>query len=405
MNKASPIQASSPIAGFYKTRLAGKGPWVPAELYLADDQTNEFGLPVWHCELPNRIMTDTIEVLDMWPYLAKHPIDKTEYDCMVADLEHARAERPLDAMAMSVTEITEPGIYTIPASEYHADPCPQPSLSASIAWTMLNRSPLHCWTKSPRLNPDFEPEEKAIFDLGKAAHNMVLRQDYWREEITVIDAPDWRTKAAKEQRDEAREAGRYPLLQEQYERIDQMVRVVEHHSHAKWAFVDGKPEQTLIWRDGDTGIWLRCRPDFMPNDPRGPWPDYKTTQDAKPGAWDRRFITDHGGILRAAFYEAGIRACTGVDKVTQFYVVQETAPPHAVVVRVVEDSALMDVGRAMLRKAIAVWAKCLRMNHWPSYELFGALQAPRWTEDAWAVEYADWMQAAKPKAEMEVIMP
>ena len=25
-------------------------------------------------------------------------------------------------------------------------------------------------------------EDKAIYDLGSAAHNMVLRQDYWREE-------------------------------------------------------------------------------------------------------------------------------------------------------------------------------------------------------------------------------
>lgn len=99
MTSTNPIQASSPIAGFYKTRLAGKGPWVPAELYLADDQTNEFGLPVWHCELPDKIVTDTVEVLGMWPYLAKNPIDKAEYDYMVANLEHARAERPLDAMA------------------------------------------------------------------------------------------------------------------------------------------------------------------------------------------------------------------------------------------------------------------------------------------------------------------
>ena len=307
-----------------------------------------------------------------------------------------------------MSEITKSGVYELPAEDYHADPCPEPSLSASIAWTLIDRSPLHAWTKHPRLNPDFEPVVKAVFDLGSAAHNMVLRQDSWREEIEIIDKPDWRTKDAREARDEAHAAGRHPVLREQYENLDRMVGVLERHPQARRAFTAGKPEQSLFWQDPDTGIWMRCRPDYEPSKPTAPWPDFKTTQEGRPDRWDRRFTLDHGGVMRAAFYEEGIRRCYGVESPTLYYVVQEIAAPYAVTVRVVDsDSELMKIGRAMLRKAIVFWAESLKTGQWPCYELTGILALPHWAENQWSVEYADWMPKVEtPEHELtEVVIP
>lgn len=277
------------------------------------------------------------------------------------------------------------GVHTdVATAVYHADPCPEPSLSASIAWALINRSPAHARIKHPRLNPDFVPEEKAIFDLGSAAHHMVLRQAFWREEIVQIDAPDWRAKAAREKRDEAREAGLVPILTGQYEALERMVAILESHPQARNAFREGTPEVTLVWYDEDTGVWCRIRPDWQPRAPDLPWPDYKTTADAKPEMWDRRFAADHGGLLRAAFYEEGIRRCCDVADPTLFYVVQETAPPHAIVIRVVEsDSTAMEIGRRMMHQAMAEFARCLEFGIWPSYDLVGALQAPKFMEMKW----------------------
>lgn len=289
--------------------------------------------------------------------------------------------------------ITEPGVYNISSAEYHSDPVVEPSLSASLAWELLNRSPLHCFTKSPRLNPDYVHEEKAIFDLGSAAHNMVLRQDYWREEIRVVDAPDWRTKAARADRDAAHDAGQYPLLRDQYDAIQAMVTVLEQHPHASKAFRDGKPEQTLLCRDA-SGVWMRCRPDYTP--PTHPttmaWPDYKTTTDARVGRWDARFIRDYGGALRAAHYEHCILAVTGI-RPRLYYVVQEVMPPFAIRVVVVEgNSEFMRIGRAMLKRAIRTWAECLKTNTWPSYELITEIAMPAWAETSLAIDYADDME-------------
>jgi hypothetical protein len=275
----------------------------------------------------------------------------------------------------------KPGVHhNIAADVYHADPCKTPSASASILATIDSQSPAHAWVKHPRLNPDFEPENKTVFDLGSAAHNMVLRQDFWREEIEVIEAANWYSKAAREARDEAHEAGRHPVLRWQFEALEKMVGTLEAHPNASRAFTEGQPEASLIWEDEKTGCLCRCRPDWMPDDVSRPWPDYKTTQSAKPGEWDRRFLLDHGGLIRLAFYEEGIRVTTGHMPII-YLVVQEVTAPHAIVVRTVgQNSNMMVIARRKMRAALDRWAECLKKDEWPSYDLVGILALPEWAE-------------------------
>jgi hypothetical protein len=54
------------------------------------------------------------------------------------------------------------------------------------------------------LNPDFKPREEARFDLGRAAHQVLLEGN---ANVAVIEESDWRTKAAKDARDWARSRG------------------------------------------------------------------------------------------------------------------------------------------------------------------------------------------------------
>ncbi len=108
------IDPSKPIAGFYKTRLARNGPWVPAEIVYLEDA---FDLPVWHIKLgTGDEITDQIEVLEMWPYLAKHPIDQASYDYMLADQAHAAEHRPLDAKATPTRPVDWTG-HNMPPSD------------------------------------------------------------------------------------------------------------------------------------------------------------------------------------------------------------------------------------------------------------------------------------------------
>ena len=69
--------------------------------------------------------------------------------------------------------ITKPGVYDLPMAEYHADPCPEPSLSSSIIRLLCSASPLHAWTAHPRLNAAYVAEESDRFDVGTAAHALL----------------------------------------------------------------------------------------------------------------------------------------------------------------------------------------------------------------------------------------
>src|SRR3990167_1259095 len=87
----------------------------------------------------------------------------------------------------------------LPIADYIKDPAPQPSLSASLAHVLLTRSPKHAWLAHPRLNPAWEPDEsEARQDIGTIVHALLLEGDASR--VVVIEAEDYRTKAAKEAR-------------------------------------------------------------------------------------------------------------------------------------------------------------------------------------------------------------
>jgi hypothetical protein len=98
------------------------------------------------------------------------------------------------------TRITTPGIYKMRAAEYHADPCLEPSLSSTIARVLCDSAPAHAQHAHPRLNLQNVEEEAEHFDIGTAAHAILLEGE---AAVTVIDAKDWRTNAAKDARDAA----------------------------------------------------------------------------------------------------------------------------------------------------------------------------------------------------------
>ena len=283
-----------------------------------------------------------------------------------------------------------PAILNIPAQDYHADTLAEQcgvraTLSCSIANTMETKTPLHAWTAHPRLNPDFEPEHKDVFDLGSAAHNMVLRQDRWREEIDVIDAEDRRKKATREAIEASHAAGRHPVLKSEYARLEAMVTVLEAHPHAGKAFRDGKPEQTIVWKDKETGVICRARPDWLPNANPKPEGDYKTSGDAKPSEWNRRFLLQHGGILRGGWYHEAFTAI-GRKNPTLYYIVQETRPPYAIVCQTAMPEVI-DYGKRMMRKALRTWAECLDKDVWPAYEFIQGLSLPEWKRQQLEAEY------------------
>ena len=281
--------------------------------------------------------------------------------------------------------IDQPGIYTIPAAEYHADCCPAPSLSASIARTLLAQSPLHAWTEHPRLNPAYQAEESERFDLGNAAHAYILEG---REGFAVIDADDWRTKAAQVARQAARAEGRTPLLASQWAEVQTMAAAVRRQLDA---FEDrprplsaGTPEQTLVWQD-EGGVWCRARLDWLHEDHRTVDDLKSTAASANPEAWSRTMY-GAGADVQAAFYLRGLTTVTGRDAAFRFVVV-ENFEPYALSVLTLAPEALA-LAERKVAVAIRDWRECLERNTWPAYPPVTCwIEAPPW-------ELARWEQRA-----------
>ena len=256
----------------------------------------------------------------------------------------------------------KPGIYaTVTPASYHADCAEQPSLSASIAHILLTQSPMHAWFSHPRLNPLYRPDHAARYDIGTAAHAMLLEKD--QSNIVRLEFDDYRTKAAKQARDEARAAGKTPILAKHHAACDAMVRAAHtalDASELAGVFDTGAPEQTCIWQEGD--VWCRSRFDWMTGD-GSIIVDYKTAENAAPDGFIRR-MPGLGYLTQAAFYLRGARALGFNPRFV--FMVQEIEPPYACSF-VGLSPAMQEIADANVDHAIEAWRDCMRTKVWPGY--------------------------------------
>lgn len=277
--------------------------------------------------------------------------------------------------------ITEPGVYDIPDADYHADPVPGGSLSSSGVRMLL---PPSC-PALYRYWADHGSAPKADYDFGHAAHLEVLGAG---PPVRVVDAPDWRTKAAREARDEAYAAGEVPLLAADHWTVREMASALRSNPIVRALFNtdSGRPEQSLFWVDE---VWRRARLDWLP-ERRGMGrvilADYKTTNCAAPDAITKA-IYNYGYHQQGAWYLDGAQRLGLVGEDAAFlFVFQEKTPPYLVTV-VQPDAMALRVGRDLNRRAVEVYRECLLTGRWPGYsedvELVGL---PAWAENRYLQE-------------------
>lgn len=266
-----------------------------------------------------------------------------------------------------MTPISGPGIYDIPEDVYHQDPIVEPSLSNSVAVTLLQQSPLHAFSIHPKLSPIYEaPEPAEHLDNGSAAHELLLKGR--KHKLVVIDADSYRTNASKQQRDEARARKAIPILAHRYDEAVEMVNAVRRqlasHEEGRAFFTDFLPEQTVIWREGPT--WCRAMVDALPVTDGRYVVDLKTTGgSAHPRDWIRGHLFAQGYDMQAAWYLRGLRA-VGRKPAGFAFVVVENKPPYALSI-VTLDPAAMALAERKVERALAIWRECMRTGVWPGY--------------------------------------
>lgn len=159
-----------------------------------------------------------------------------------------------------------PGMYLdVSERDYHADPCAEPSLSASGAKTLLFRSAKAFAWKHPRLRPAHLPpieetwSDQAVF--GTVVHKLVLGRG---KDVVEVDAKDWRTDASKRERADITAVGKVAILKDKLV----LAKAVAHELRQTVGYGPATPtEVVLVWIDhatDGTPVWCRAMLDALP---------------------------------------------------------------------------------------------------------------------------------------------
>lgn len=127
-----------------------------------------------------------------------------------------------------------------------------PTLNASVAKVLIQKSPAHAVLAHPKFNPHAEEATKAQ-DKGSILHSLLLNIG---KGVQVVAHDNWRTKAAQIERDEARADGYIPLLLREAEEIQQASMHISRNIVELGIHLDeGKSEFMIHWEsDG-----VQCR--------------------------------------------------------------------------------------------------------------------------------------------------
>lgn len=271
----------------------------------------------------------------------------------------------------------------MPAAEYLADPCDEPSLSSSIASLIVSKSPWHAWRAHPRLGNQRDSSDEQ--DRGTIVHSLVLGEEHRFE---VLDVKDFRTKSAQESRDNAAARGLIPIKKAFYDECAEEACGIRVTLATRYGIRINamKVERTAIWRED--GATCRARLDAW--DGRTIY-DLKTTRDASPVAIERAVRSYDYHVQQAAYVSAVEHLephLAGRVRFVFLFVENDTNE----VVPVELDGGLVSIGQNRWKRAVDAWTRCMRADKWPGYAPTEALR----------IDCSEWAATADQAAALEL---
>lgn len=281
-------------------------------------------------------------------------------------------------------EIKEPCIIRgMPSETYHK----MPALSNSGLKTLIN-CPAKYYYKY--LSGEYEPKERPHFKIGKAAHKYILEgreefeKEYWHNPYSELKKDELIDLLKSFGYDDSikkflvadlmelvlQKAGIVPkethLTASELNQITCMCRAIKNDVKCSNALSQkGESELSIFWQDEKTGVWLKCRPDFLPYDCKDV-PDYKTADSADPQTFYNSFIK-YGYHIQAAMYRMGIKAVTGIDVENFFFIVQEKEAPYITQIFNPATDHIITWGEKAIYSGIEKYLECKQKDLWEGY--------------------------------------
>lgn len=279
-------------------------------------------------------------------------------------------------------------IEKMPESVYHADPCPEPSLSSSMCADILSMTEREAWENSRRLNDEYEDgESSAAASLGKIAHDMVLCGGQENKIFEVAPFDNWRTNDSKTVKADIESRGLIALNRSSEKVIDNVREMMsalyeQLDAHTEYGGIlrNGKGELSGFANDGK--LWNRIRIDWLEDTIPDLIVDYKTTA-LTFQQWERQELWGpHAKYLQWAHYRKVYKDITGRDA-TFVFVVQKTTKPYMVKVITIdksfEEEVMQSYELARLR-----FANALKSGQWRGEPPYTAHSCPPpWVVQGW----------------------
>lgn len=239
----------------------------------------------------------------------------------------------------------------------------------------LNFSTMKHYLRSPAHYKEALSQPQADTDaliFGRAVHTYILEREKFNEQWQVIDYRERpekdKTMASAKNKAWKAEIMTQGCVVDSEQMLDIMGMSMTLNLNAAFrklvAFCN--KEQTLEWKDPETGILCKARTDMSESVKTGTILDLKTCQDASYSKF-RKTLFDYHYYLQMAHYANGLEAVTGRPHERQIIVAIEKDSPYGFGIYQL-DEMTMNFARAVCNKIYRLHAECLEKNHWPGYE-------------------------------------
>lgn len=158
----------------------------------------------------------------------------------------------------------------------------------------------------------------------------------------------------------------------------------EKKINAEFFLKDGVAEQSIFWKDPETGVMLKTRPDYQ-NYKVEVLADLKTAKNACFDSFSKE-IYSRGYFIQGAVAVDGVKALTGKEMGFINLVVEKEAPYCSQAYSYTD--AVIEMGRIEYKRALSIYLKCKAENIWPDYESeMVDISIPYWAENK--INYED----------------
>ncbi len=239
--------------------------------------------------------------------------------------------------------------------EHHANA----ATGSSLLKVLIEHSPAHYWYK--KNNPS---ESTPVQAFGNAIHQAVLEPSLFTEKMIVEPKFEGTGSRAARETWHLENHGKTILKAEQKESIEGILKSISAHKQASKLISDGHAEQSIFWQDEETGVLLKCRPDF---DREGHINiDVKSTTDASRDSF-RKDIGNYLYHVQMALYLDGMSALTGQEYDKAIIIACQKEAPYGVNCFSLGQETIEE-GRALYKQALRVLAKCQKTGIYPNYD-------------------------------------